>query len=104
MLCFCAFFRCGGRDDVWADRLQNRVPVISSSEQQSETEMATGKVLWFNPVMGHGYIEAGTGSTAVPVLQHAVEMSGYKTLKAGQTVRYELARGIDGKIRAASLR
>ena len=66
--------------------------------------MPTGKVLWFNPVMGHGYIEPAAGPAAVPVVQHAVEMAGYKTLTAGQTVRYEMVRGIDGKMRAARLR
>ena len=65
--------------------------------------MATGKVLWFNPVMGHGYIEPTGGSGPVPVLRHALEMSGYKTLTAGQAVRYEVARCIDGKMRAARL-
>ena len=40
----------------------------------------------------------------MPVVQHAVEMAGYKTLTAGQTVRYEMVRGIDGKMRAARLR
>jgi CspA family cold shock protein len=71
---------------------------------QREAKMATGKVLWFNPVMGHGYIEPVDGPAVVPVVQHAVELAGYKTLKAGQVLRYELARGIDGKIRASSLR
>ena len=66
--------------------------------------MATGKVLWFNPVMGHGYIKPSDGQTDVPVHQLAVELAGYKTLKKGQVVRYELTRGLDGKPRAATLK
>jgi CspA family cold shock protein len=66
--------------------------------------VATGKVLWFNPVMGHGYIKPSDGRTDVPVRQLAVELAGYKTLKTGQLVRYELARGLDGKLWAATLK
>ena len=66
--------------------------------------MATGEVLWFNPVMGHGYIKPSDGCTDVPVHRLAVELAGYKTLKTGQGVRYEVVRGLDGKLSAATLK
>jgi CspA family cold shock protein len=66
--------------------------------------VATGEVLWFNPVMGHGYIKPCDSSHDVPVRQFAVELAGYKTLITGQRVNYELVRGIDGKISAAMLK
>ena len=66
--------------------------------------MATGKVLWFNPVMGHGYIKPSDGQRDVPVRQFAIDLAGYKTLTKGQAVRYELARGLDGEIRATALK
>jgi CspA family cold shock protein len=66
--------------------------------------VATGKVLWFNPVMGHGYIQPTDGPADVPVRQLAVELAGYKTLKTGQGVRYELVRGLDGKLSAVTLK
>jgi cold shock CspA family protein len=66
--------------------------------------MASGKVLWFNPVMGHGYIQPSDGRTDVPVDRLAVELAGHKTLNAGQQVRYEVVRGLDGRPRAAKLR
>ena len=60
-------------------------------------DVATGEVLWFNPVMGHGYIKPSDGCTDVPVHRLAVELAGYKTLKTGQGVRYEVVRGyLDG--------
>jgi CspA family cold shock protein len=66
--------------------------------------VATGEVLWFNPVMGHGYIKPSDGQRDVRVRQFAVELAGYKTLTKGQAVRYELARGLDGKLCAAALK
>ena len=66
--------------------------------------MATGKVLWFNPVMGNGYIEPSDNAGDVPVRRFAVESAGYKTLEAGQKLCYELVRGIDGKVCAGALR
>ena len=66
--------------------------------------MATGEVLWFNPVMGHGYIKPCDSSNDVPVRRLAVEAAGYKTLRSGQRVRYDLIRGIDGRIWAGTLK
>jgi cold shock CspA family protein len=66
--------------------------------------MASGKVLWFNPVMGHGYIQPSDGRTDVPIDRLAVELAGHKTLKPGQNVRYEVLRGLNGKPRATALR
>jgi cold shock CspA family protein len=72
--------------------------------QQKGSEMAIGKVLWFNPVMGHGYIEPSDRRTDVPVDRLAVELAGQKTLKPGQKLHYEVARGLDGRPRATTLR
>ena len=66
--------------------------------------MASGKVLWFNPVMGHGYIQPSDGRTDVPIDRLAVELAGHKTLKPGQGVHYEVVRGLNGKPRATTLR
>jgi len=48
--------------------------------------VATGKVEWFNPVMGHGYIKPADGGTDVPVRRLAVELAGHTSLKPGQQV------------------
>jgi cold shock CspA family protein len=66
--------------------------------------MASGKVIWFNPVMGHGYIQPSDSRTDVPIDRLAVELAGHKTLKPGQKVSYEVVRGLNGKPRAAALR
>ncbi len=58
--------------------------------------MATGIVKWFNNQKGFGFIcpEDGTGE----VFAHfsAIVMEGYKTLKAGQTVFFEVKQGPKG--------
>jgi CspA family cold shock protein len=66
--------------------------------------LRTGKVQWFNPVMGHGYIEPSDGGTDVLVRRLAVELAGYKSLAAGQDIQYEVKTGLDGRLNAVTLR
>ncbi len=58
--------------------------------------MATGTVKWFNNAKGYGFVCAT--DTGEDIFAHftAIEMSGYKTLKAGQLVNFELNRGPKG--------
>jgi CspA family cold shock protein len=66
--------------------------------------MATGKVEWFNPVMGTGYIKPADGGTDVLVRRLAVELAGWKSLTAGQNLHYEVATGLDGRLSAVTLK
>jgi CspA family cold shock protein len=66
--------------------------------------VATGKVQWFNPVMGNGYITPTDGSVDVLVRSLAVERAGWKSLTAGQTLQYEIAAGLDGRLSAVALK
>ncbi len=65
--------------------------------------MANGKVKWFNPTKGYGFIEPEDGSKDVFVHISAVERAGLSTLREGQTVSYELQRGQNGKTSAENL-
>ena len=56
----------------------------------------TGKVKWFNNAKGYGFILADEGSSDVFAHYSAIRMEGYKTLKAGQTVRFEVEAGPKG--------
>ena len=58
--------------------------------------MATGTVKWFNNQKGFGFIcLEGTGED---VFAHfsAIVMDGYKSLKAGQKVTFEINQGPKG--------
>jgi CspA family cold shock protein len=61
-------------------------------------------VKWFNPTKGFGFIQPEDGSKDVFVHISAVERSGMGTLKEGQKVQFELAKGKDGKVSADNLK
>lgn len=58
--------------------------------------MNTGVVKWFNNAKGYGFILPDEGQTDVFAHYSAISMEGYKTLKAGQSVRFELEAGPKG--------
>ncbi len=68
--------------------------------------MATGTVKWFNASKGYGFITPSDGGDDVFAHFSAIEMEGYKTLKEGQQVEYEVQEGPKGpqasRIRALS--
>ena len=66
--------------------------------------MATGKVKWFNPQKGFGFIQPSGGGPDVFVHISAVERAGLNTLNDNQEVEYELQTGRNGKSSAENLR
>lgn len=58
--------------------------------------MATGTVKWFNNAKGYGFISPEEGGGDVFVHFSAIDMDGYKTLKQGQRVEFELIDGPRG--------
>ena len=57
--------------------------------------MKEGKVKWFNDKKGYGFIEKDEGGD-VFVHFSAITGDGFRTLKEGQTVRFEEERGPKG--------
>ena len=57
--------------------------------------MATGKVKWFDPQKGYGFIEV-EGSRDVFVHFSAIQMNGFRTLQEGQEVMFDLQDGEKG--------
>lgn len=57
--------------------------------------MAEGSVKWFNDKKGFGFILAGEGKD-VFVHHTAIEGEGYKTLKEGEKVQFEVVKGPKG--------
>ncbi len=58
--------------------------------------MAIGTVKWFNATKGYGFITPADGGDDVFAHYSAIEMEGYKTLKEGQKVEYDVQEGPKG--------
>ncbi len=54
-----------------------------------------GKVKWFNPDKGYGFIETEEGGD-VFVHFSAIQSEGFKTLEEGQSVEFEVVEGNRG--------
>ena len=59
--------------------------------------MATGTVKWFNDAKGYGFITPDDGSEDLFAHFSAIQMGGFKTLKEGQKVSFEVTQGPKGK-------
>jgi cold shock protein len=60
-------------------------------------EMATGTVKWFNDAKGFGFITPDGGGEDLFAHFSAINMQGFKTLKEGQKVSFEVTQGPKGK-------
>jgi CspA family cold shock protein len=58
--------------------------------------MAQGTVKWFNDFKGYGFITPHAPGDDVYVHFSAIQGRGYRTLREGQTVKYEIQRGDEG--------
>ncbi|MFL1503195.1 cold shock domain-containing protein CspD [Pseudomonas sp. O64] len=55
-----------------------------------------GKVKWFNNAKGYGFINEEGKTEDLFAHFSAIQMEGYKTLKAGQAVSFEIIQGPKG--------
>ena len=58
--------------------------------------MLSGKVKWFNNAKGYGFILADGRDEDLFAHYSAIQMDGYKTLKAGQPVSFDIIQGPKG--------
>jgi len=58
--------------------------------------MYSGKVKWFNNAKGYGFILADGREEDLFAHYSAIQMSGYRSLKAGQAVCFEIVHGPKG--------
>ncbi len=59
--------------------------------------MAIGTVKWFNNEKGFGFIKPDDGSVDLFAHYSSIIMPGYKSLKEGQKVSYEVTQGPKGQ-------
>ena len=59
----------------------------------SEVERKKGIVKWFHPKMGYGFVDTGKereDGKDTFIYWQFINMEGYRTLKAGQVIEYDL--------------
>ena len=65
--------------------------------------MTTGKIKWFNPTKGYGFIANDTGGKDVFLHASALEKAGIETLQEGQAVSFEIGEN-KGKENAINIK
>ncbi|MBV8500734.1 MAG: cold-shock protein [Paucibacter sp.] len=60
--------------------------------------MANGTVKWFNDAKGFGFIEPEAGGEDVFAHFSAIQMEGFRTLKQGSQVTFDLVQGPKGQL------
>ena len=67
--------------------------------------MSNGKIKWFNPTKGYGFIENDAGGKDVFLHVSALEQAGIDTLQEGEAVSFEIGdnRGKENAINITKL-
>ena len=60
--------------------------------------MPTGTVKWFNDAKGFGFIEPEAGGEDIFAHFSAIQMEGFRTLKQGGRVRFDIVQGPKGQL------
>jgi len=71
--------------------------VLVVATRVREEVMSTGTVKWFNDAKGYGFITPDEGGEDLFAHFSAIQMNGFKTLKEGQKVSFEIVQGPKGK-------
>jgi cold shock protein len=66
-------------------------------------KMATGTVKWFNDAKGFGFITPDGGGEDLFAHFSSINSAGFKSLKDGQKVSFEVGAGNNGKKRANNI-
>ena len=65
--------------------------------------MPTGTVKWFNDAKGFGFITPDGGGEDLFAHFSAINMAGFKSLKEGQKVTFDVTPGNKGKMQASNI-
>lgn len=58
--------------------------------------MARGTVKWFSDQKGYGFVTPEDGSKDVFIHYSAIQGDGFKSLKEGETIEFEVTQGPKG--------
>jgi cold shock protein len=72
--------------------------IFAIQELREPTVKQTGTVKWFNDAKGFGFIEPDAGGPDVFAHFSAIEMEGFRTLKQGGKVSFEMVQGPKGQL------
>jgi cold shock protein len=89
--------RISHRRSAFAGLDPNDVRASTRFSREVGKAMATGTVKWFNDAKGYGFITPDDGSEDLFAHFSAIQMQGFKTLKEGQKVSFEVTQGPKGK-------
>ena len=64
--------------------------------------MSIGKIKWFNPTKGYGFIENDAGGKDIFLHVSALEQAGIDTLEEGQAVSFDIGEN-QGKENAINI-
>ena len=70
---------------------------------ERKAKMAEGKVKWFNPEKGYGFISRDDGDDLF-VHYSEIQIDGYKTLEEDAQVEFDITTGQNGKLQASNVR
>jgi|TARA_B100000745_G_scaffold79576_2_gene48945 CspA family cold shock protein len=76
--------------------MQNSLRNCCTKIKEGCAAMPTGKVKWFNNAKGYGFILTEEGNNDIFAHYSTITMDGYKSLKAGQQVEFEISQGPKG--------
>jgi CspA family cold shock protein len=70
-------------------------PELHFTKKEFASNMEQGTVKWFNDAKGYGFISRNNGED-VFVHYSAIQSQGFRTLKEGQPVQFNLVKGPKG--------